>query len=121
MTQKQTSVVVIRSCLLEKSVSPFFADGCDFPSDRLSLRKMSVFRDTRLSAFSAVKVWFRFRHKNNLVSFAQFLYTCGIMIMLFGPIDTQQLSQDSLILQFDITSDYTEYIKEVCPKAFSAF
>ncbi len=36
--------------------------------------------------------------------------------MLFDPIDTQQLSQDSLILQFDITSDYTKYRKKVCPK-----
>ncbi len=44
-----------------------------------------------------------------LLSFAQFLDTYGIMIMLFDPIDTQQLSQDSLILLFDITSDYTYY------------
>ena len=31
--------------------------------------------------------------------------------MLFDAIDTQQLSQDSLILLFDIT-DYTKYIKK---------
>lgn len=37
----------------------------------------------------------------------------GIMIMLLDPIDTQLLSQDSLILLFDITSDYTKYIKKV--------
>ncbi len=36
----------------------------------------------------------------------------GIMIMLFDLIDTQQLSQDSLILLFDMTSDYTKYIKK---------
>ncbi len=44
-----------------------------------------------------------------------------IVIMLFDPIDTQQLSQDSLILLFDITSDNTKYIKKVCPKAFISF
>ncbi len=43
------------------------------------------------------------------------------MITLFDPIDTQQLSQDSLILRFDRTSDYTKYIKKVCPKAFISF
>ncbi len=42
-----------------------------------------------------------------LLSFTQFLDAYGIMFMLFDPIDTKQLSQDSLILQFDITSDYT--------------
>ncbi len=42
-----------------------------------------------------------------LLSFAQFLDAYGIMIILFDPIDTQQLSQESLILLFDITSDYT--------------
>ncbi len=43
------------------------------------------------------------------------------MIILFDPINAQQLSQDSLILLFDITSDYTKYIKKVCPKAFISF
>ncbi len=33
--------------------------------------------------------------------------------MLFDPIDTPQLSQDCLILLFDITSDYTKYIQKV--------
>ena len=41
------------------------------------------------------------------------------MIMLFDPIDTKQLSQDSLMLLLDITSDLTKYIKKkVCPKAY---
>ncbi len=47
-----------------------------------------------------------------LLSFTQFLDASGIMIMLFDLIDTQQLSQDSLILLFDMTSDYTKYIKK---------
>ncbi len=56
-----------------------------------------------------------------LLSFAQFLDAYGIVIMLFDPIDTQELSQDSLILLFDVTLDYTKYIKKVCPKAFISF
>ncbi len=56
-----------------------------------------------------------------LLSFGQSLDACG-MIMLFDPIDIQQLSQDSLTLLFDITSDYTKYIKKkVDPKAFISF
>ncbi len=47
-----------------------------------------------------------------LFSFTQYLDAYGIMIMLFDPTDTQQLSQDSLILLFVITSDYTKYIKK---------
>ncbi len=38
-----------------------------------------------------------------LLSFAQFLDACGVMIMLFDPTDTRHLSQDCLILLFDIT------------------
>ncbi len=38
------------------------------------------------------------------------------MIILFDPIDTQQLSQARLILLFDITSDYTNYIKKSLSK-----
>lgn len=45
-----------------------------------------------------------------LFSCAQYLEAYGITIMLFDPIDTQQWGQDSLILLFDITWDYTKYI-----------
>lgn len=41
----------------------------------------------------------------------------GIMIMLFDPVDTQQLSQSCQILLFDITSVYTKYIKTSVLKA----
>ncbi len=53
-----------------------------------------------------------------LLSFTEFLDTYG---MLFDLIDTQQLCQDSLILLFDKTSDYTKYIKNVCPNTFISF
>ena len=41
------------------------------------------------------------------LSFTQFLDACGIMIIFSDSIDTQQLSQDSLILLFD----WTKYMK----------
>ncbi len=43
-----------------------------------------------------------------LLTFTRFLDAYGIVIMLFDPIDAQQLSQESLILRFD----YTKYIKK---------
>lgn len=43
------------------------------------------------------------------------------MIMLFDSTDTQQLSQESLILLFAITSDRTKYIKKVHLKASISF
>lgn len=39
----------------------------------------------------------------------KFLDAHGINIMLFDPTHAQQLSQDSLIMLFDITSDYAKY------------
>ena len=41
--------------------------------------------------------------------------------LLFDPIDTLKLSQGSLILLFGITSDYTQWLKKVCLKAFISF
>ncbi len=42
-----------------------------------------------------------------LLTFIRFLDAYGIVIMSFDRIDARQLSQDNLILQSDITSDYT--------------
>lgn len=53
-----------------------------------------------------------------LLSFAQFLDIYGIMIMWFDPIDTQQLSQDSLILPLNL---YVKNIKTGLFKTFISF
>lgn len=41
-----------------------------------------------------------------------------IIIMLFDGTDANQLSENSLLFLFDLTSNYTKNIKSVCPKAF---
>ena len=46
--------------------------------------------------------------------FSRFVY--GIMIISFDPTDNQQLMEDSLILLFDVTSDYTKYITKATNK-----
>lgn len=50
-----------------------------------------------------------------LLIFAQSLDNHWIMIMVFVLIETQHLSQDGMILLFDITPDDTEHINKVCP------
>ncbi len=47
------------------------------------------------------KAWKKAPPTVYLLSFAQFLDAYGIMIILFNPTDTQQLSQDSLIVLTD--------------------
>ncbi len=47
-----------------------------------------------------------------LLSFAQSVDAYGIMIIIWSNGPSTIMSQNSLILLFDITSDYTKYIKK---------